>query len=117
MSPIVVPTGATPTISDLTACIRLDLFDAGQRAGDDQRWWDVDLIRAPDRANEKYSTVAPYLKEALIPTAPFMASIRSRRTRGGSTRPSFRTVSGRNSGSRWLRRYQYWWQTLRQGAA
>ena len=72
MTPIVIPTGATPTLSDFIARVRLDLFDAGQRAGDQPRWTDIDLSRALDRANEKYSTVAPYLKESLVPTFPYM---------------------------------------------
>src|SRR5579872_2864337 len=72
MTPIVIPTGPTPTLSDLMARVRLDLFDAGQRAGEQPRWSDTDLSRAMDRANEKYSTVSPYLKESLVPTAPYM---------------------------------------------
>lgn len=45
MCPLVIPTGATPTLSDFIARIRLDLFDAGQRAGDQLRWTDTDIAR------------------------------------------------------------------------
>jgi hypothetical protein len=72
MSPIAIPTGASPSLADLTARVRTDLFDAGQRAGDQPRWLDSDLTRALDRSNDRYSTVAPYLKEVLVPTFPSM---------------------------------------------
>ena len=68
MSPIVVPTGATPSVVEFIGKIRTDLFDAGQRAGEQPRWLDSDLARALDRANDKYSATAPYLKQELIPT-------------------------------------------------
>ena len=71
MPPIVVPTSLTPTLSDLMGRVRLDLFDAGQRAGDQPRWTDQDLARSLDRAVDRYSTIAPYLKEALLPTTPY----------------------------------------------
>lgn len=68
MSPVVIPTGATPTVSDFAGRVRADLFDAGQRAGEQPRWLDSDLTRALDRANDKYSSVAPYLRQLLVPT-------------------------------------------------
>ncbi len=71
MSPIVVVTGLTPTLSDFIARLRLDLFDAGQRAGDQPRWTDMDLARALDRATDVYTSAAPLLKQTLIPTWPF----------------------------------------------
>lgn len=72
MCPLVIPTGPSPTLGDVLARVRLDLFDAGQRDGDQPRWTDVDLARAIDRSIDRYSTVAPYLREALLPTEPFM---------------------------------------------
>lgn len=72
MSPLVISTGATPTLADFIARVRTDLFDAGQRVGDEPRWADSDLTRALDRSNDRYSSVGPYLKEVLIPTAPYM---------------------------------------------
>ena len=71
MSPIVIPTGSSPTLADFTDRVRSDLFDAGQRAGDTARWLDADLARALDRANDRYSSVAPNLKEAVVPTFPY----------------------------------------------
>lgn len=68
MTPIVVITSTTPTLSDLTERVRRDLFDAGQRAGDEPRWQDLDIVRALDRSNDKYSSAAPLLKLVLIPT-------------------------------------------------
>jgi hypothetical protein len=68
MSPIVVPTGGTPSVAEFIGKIRTDLFDAGQRAGEQPRWLDSDLARALDRANDKYSSTAPYLKQELIST-------------------------------------------------
>ena len=54
MSPIVVPTGATPSVTEFIGKIRTDLFDAGQRAGEQPRRLDSDLARALDRADDKY---------------------------------------------------------------
>jgi hypothetical protein len=68
--PIVIPASATPTLADFVARVRTDLFDAGQRAGEQPRWLDSDLVRALDRANDTYSGVAPLLKELLMSTIP-----------------------------------------------
>jgi hypothetical protein len=70
VSPVVVPTGGTPTVSEFIGKIRTDLFDAGQRTGEQPRWLDGDIARALDRANDKYSSVAPYLKQELMFTIP-----------------------------------------------
>jgi hypothetical protein len=67
--PLVIPTTPQPTLTGFISRVRLDLFDAGQRAGDLPRWLDDDLARALDRSNDAYSTVAPYLKQTLMPTA------------------------------------------------
>lgn len=67
-SPLVIPTGGTPTVSEFIGKIRTDLFGAGQRAGEQPRWLDGDIARALDRANDKYSSVAPYLKQELLLT-------------------------------------------------
>src|SRR5579884_2903209 len=68
--PILVPTGSSPSLADFTSRVRTDLFDAGQRAGEQPRWADSDLQRALDRANDKYSSAAPYLKQILTQTFP-----------------------------------------------
>lgn len=72
MSPLVVPTGTSPTISDFISRVRADLFDSGQRVGDEQRWSDSDLVRALDRSNDRYSAVGPNLKQIVMPTFPYM---------------------------------------------
>ena len=59
---------ATPTLADALVRLRQDLFDQLTVPGlVPSRWADGDLGRAIDRALDRYSLVAPWVRTALLP--------------------------------------------------
>src|SRR5690242_19690012 len=67
--PVVLPPAApvlpfaSLTLTDALTRLRQDIFD---QAGPSPRWQDSDLMRAVDRAVDRYSFISPFVQTALI---------------------------------------------------